>query len=286
MSEPSVFDVNADHFNEEVVQASHDRLVVVDFWAPWCGPCRTLGPILDRVTGEFGERVALAKVNVDENPELARAWSVQGIPAVKIFRDGKPVAEFVGARPEDEVRQTIKALVPSAADELSRQGDQLAQSGSPDHARARYADALTEAPGHIGATLGLARLEADAGQLQAAERLAAAVEEGVPQYEEAQGILARVRFALDCRSAGGLDEARKRAEAAPDDPDAGFDLGQCLAGEGEYEAALETLVAIVERDKGFRDGAAKDAMLKIFSIVGQGSDLANRFRPRLARALY
>jgi len=286
MGDLLVYDVAPGEFDEKVLDASGERVVVVDFWAQWCAPCRVLGPILEEVVRSFEGKAVLAKVNVDENPDVAQKWDIRGIPAVKVFRDGKVVADFVGARPKPDVRRLIESVLPSRADELVREGDRLAASGSTAEARDRYTEALQAEPDHAPAALRLAEIAADAGEFEEATRLASAVPEGDDRRDAAEALLARVGFAVESNRIGGLEQARKRAESAGDDLDARFQLAVCLAGAQEYKEALETLVGIVERNRNFRDGAAKEAMLRIFAIVGETSDLANEYRPRLARALY
>ncbi len=285
MSQPSlVFDANESDFEERVLRASAERAVVVDFWAPWCGPCRMLGPVLERVVESAGGALALAKVNVDENQALAARYGVQSIPAVKVFVNGQVATEFVGALPEEEVRRILSAAAPSDADKLVAQGDQLAAEGKTDEAEAAYRDALAKDPRHAAASLRLARIALDKGDAAEAKRLAEAAK--ADAREDAEAILARIEFLETCEQAGGLEAAQAAADAAADDPDKLYALGCCLAARGRYEDALETLLRSVQLDKDHRDAAAKKAMVQIFSLVGPKSDLANEYRSRLASALY
>ena len=281
-----VFEVGETAFEERVITASSARPVVVDFWAPWCAPCRMLSPVLEKVVASFGGTVVLAEVNVDEAPGLARQYGIRGIPAVKVFRQGKVVAEFVGARSEHDVREMLSRLVPSEADEMVASGRELASAGKLDEAEPLYREALTKQTDHSGALLGLAVIAMEKGDHEAAREAASRVEPGAAEHEEAEGILARLDFVRDCAERGGKETAERLLAEKPDDLDAVYDLASCLAAEEDYAGALDHFMRILERDKGYRAGAAKDAMLRIFSIVGKRSALAEEYRSGLARALY
>jgi len=281
-----VYDVGAGEFDRKVIAASSQATVVVDLWAPWCAPCRVLGPVLERVVQSMGGRVRLARVNIEENREIAARFGVQSIPAVKIFRDGKVVAEFVGALPEPQVRRIIEDVVPSAADELVAEGDRRLADGDRAGARRRYEKAMAGAPTHAGAALRLARLALEDGQAQEARRLASLVGEDADEHEEASALLARLDFAERCQAAGGLEACRKRAEQDPADLGAHYDLACCLAAQGDYGEAMEELLKIIAADKRYGDDLARKTMLRIFAIVGKRSPLADEYRDRLARLLY
>ncbi len=202
--EPIIFEVEPGEFDEKVVAASSRTTVVVDFWAPWCGPCRMLTPVLEGIVTSMGGRARLAKVNVDEHQEVAARFNVQGIPAVKVFRGGEVVAEFVGALPEAQVRRVLEKAIPSAGDELVEQADTLLGSGDREEARRRYRQVLDGEPRHYGAALRLARLALEDGQLEEARRLASLIGEDAEEHAEAAGLLARVGFLERCRDGGGL----------------------------------------------------------------------------------
>jgi len=286
----SVHDVSEAEFEERVIRASSERPVVVDFWAPWCAPCRMLAPVLGKAVESLCEEsegaVALAKVNVDEAPGLARRYGISGIPAVKIFRDGSVVAEFVGVRSEADIRQILSGVMPSETDEIVARANGLADAGQLDEAGTLYREALAKDEDHAGALLGLASVAMEKGDDETARDAASRIDEGSEEHGEAAAVLARLGFVSDCAAGGGPEAAQRALAESPDDPDAAYALASCLAVRGDYAQALEHLVGIVERDKGWRDGAAKDAMLRIFNIVGKRSELADEYRSRLARALY
>lgn len=281
-----IYDVSEADFEERVQRASSERPVVVDFWAPWCAPCRMLGPLLEKVVSSFGGRMVLAKLNVDEAQGLAARYGIRGIPAVKVFRSGEVAAEFVGLRPESEIREALSRLVPSEADNLAARGQELEGSGRPEEAEPLYRQALAEAPDHPGALLGLARLSIGRGDLDTARETAARVAEGTPGHEAAETLLARLDFMRDCAQRGGRDAAEKAAADHPDDLDALYGLAVCLAAEEKYEEALAAFLRVLEHDKHYSEDAAKNAMVRIFGVVGQRSPLADDYRSRLARVLY
>ncbi len=285
--EELVFDIkNEDDFERRVTAASSDRAVVVDFWAPWCAPCRLLGPALENVVRSLGGKAALAKVNVDENQGLAAKWNVRGIPAVKVFKSGKVVKELVGALPEAELRRELSRIIPSEADELVGEADRLAQEGNTRAAEDGYRKAIGVEPGHAAASVRLARIALEKSDVVAAKRLAESVGLSAPEREEAEGLLAVIGFAEECQKAGGRPAAEAQVKAQPDSLDARYRLACCLAAEKRYEEALGHFLAVVELDRHYNDDAAKKAMVRIFAIVGQRSRLADDYRERLTRMLY
>lgn len=281
-----VFDVSGEDFEEKVVQASTKATVVVDFWAQWCAPCLILGPVLESVVRSYSGKVLLARLNIEQYPELASPWGIQSIPAVKIFRDGKVVKEFIGALPESEVKRQIAAAVPSPADAMALEGVKLLEQGKVSEAEKRFRRALEDDAHQPLANLALAQILVDKGYLKQAREFASKVEPEAEGHEEASSLVSRLEFMQHCQDSGGAEATARRVGEDPNNPDVCYDHACCLASKGKYKEALEALLKTVQTDKHYRDGAAKDAMVKIFSLVGERSELAGRYRSRLTQALY
>jgi putative thioredoxin len=278
-------DVGDADFEHEVLERSDERPVVVDFWAPWCGPCRALGPILERLADEQAGAFVLARVNVDEAPGLAQAFQVRSIPAVRAIRERGLVGAFDGAQPESVVRQFLASVLPGEAERAAAEGQARLAAGDRAGAESAWEAALRLDPREPRALLGLGKLRAEAGDVEAALALLERIGPGTRQTEEAD----RVAALLRTRAAGpgaDEDELRRRLEAAPGDLATRLALGRLLAAQGRSEEALAELLEAVRRDPAFEDGAARRAMLDLFTALGPEHPLTHEYRSALARALF
>lgn len=272
-----VVDVTTADFDAEVIERSHETPVLVDFWAPWCGPCKMLGPVLEKLAVEYGGKFILAKANTEDHPELGSRYAVRSIPAVKLFHRGKVVGEFVGALPGTQVERFLKTHIPSEADELAASGLRNLEAGELATAREKLREATEIDPGHAAANLGLARVAL--AQREAALLLhhVEQVPASADEYDTAQRLAQAASFIAVCEEIGGIDQARAGLASDEGDLDARYALGCCLALDQQWESALEELLSAVQRNNKHRDGAAKKAMVAIFGIIGQKSDLADRY---------
>lgn len=282
---PTKIDVAPGQFDVAVLEESRRRPVVVDFWAPWCGPCRTLGPVLERLAAGAGGAWLLAKVNVDDDPEVAGRFQVQGIPAVKAFRHGAVAEEFVGAIPEPQVRRWLEKLVPSPADEAFAAAQKVLATGDAAAARGALEQVLALQSAHGPALAALAELDLKEG---ARERALARLDLISPDDAQKLGpAVAALRLRASAPASEDLGALRRRVEVQPGDAHARLSLGRALAAAGQYEPALGELLEVVRRVHRAEPGEeARRAMLELFEVVGSRSELADTYRTRLSRELY
>jgi putative thioredoxin len=259
-------------FDAEVVEASRTRPVVVDFWAPWCGPCHQVAPILERVAARHADDVDVVKVNVDEAPTVARRYGIRGIPAIKGYKNGAVAAELTGVQPEQVLERLFAALTPTVADRLVAQA---AEASGPEQERL-LREAVAAEPGHAGATLALARLLIAGGDAAEARVLLGRF----PGDAEARRLLAELSLA----EAADVDLDAVRAAAATGDHAAWLQLGRALAATGNHAEALPALIEAV-RDPEVRQ-EARATVLEVFALLGEGHELVRAWRPRLAAALF
>ena len=278
-------DVSDKDFQTRVIEASKKVPVLVDFWAPWCGPCRALGPVLEKLAAEYGGRFILAKVNSDENQSLARQYGVRGIPNVKAFANGELADEFTGALPETQVREFIDRLLPSPAEPLRQQALAAKARGETDATRKLLLQAIALDPRHEAARLDLVDLMIDAKDLDDAQRLLDEIAERARDALRVDAL--RARLQLVANSGSGTDRAslERKIAAEPADLEARFELANLLALHQDYGPAMEQLLEIVRRERGFRDDAARKTLINLFNLLGSDNALVREYRSRLAAAL-
>lgn len=272
----SVMDVSQADFPATVLEESRRRPVVVDFWAAWCGPCRVLGPTLERLAAEGGGAWLLAKVDVDENPALAQRYGVQGIPTVIAFRDGEAINRFTGAVPESQIRSFLDSIVPDELDLETAAAERAFDRGDLESAEQGFRSVLARDPAHLEAGVGLVTLLLDRDDPIAAREIL----ERLPKSDEVRRLEAVARM---WASPGDL--AALEASAAVGNVADRLALSRALASHGEYARAMQILVDIVG-ERGDHSEDARRTLLDLFEILGAEHRLVAEYRRKLASALF
>jgi putative thioredoxin len=287
-----VKDVTAASFKADVIAASARQPVLVDFWAPWCGPCKQLAPALEKAVADSGGKVKLVKMNIDDHPQIAGQLGIQSIPAVIAFDKGQPVDGFMGALPESQVRGFIERLVgplTAGADELIAQAQTVAAAGDATGAAELYSQVLTEDESNIKAIAGLAKLHVDSGDLEQAKGVLSLSPPPAPGRDPDPAIaavLAAIHVAEQAAELGDIAPLEKAVADDPGDNQARFDLALALNARGDRDAAADRLLEIIKRDRNWNEEAARKQLLQFFEAWGLMDPASVQARRKLSAVIF
>ena len=283
-------DATTQSFMKDVIEESRRQPVLVDFWAPWCGPCKQLTPVLEKTVRALKGKAKLVKMNIDEHPAIPGQMGIQSIPAVIAFINGKPADGFLGALPEGQVVAFLERLtkqeIGGEDKELLKEADAALAAGSPAGAAAIYAEILAETPDHLPALAGLARSYLETGEIDKAKLTLAQV----PEAKRSEAPVAAARAALEvaeqAAALGPIGELEKKVATNPLDHQARFDLALALNANGRRDEALDHLLEIVRRDRKWNDDGARKQLVQLFDAWGPADEATIAGRRRLSSILF
>ncbi|RLD12587.1 MAG: hypothetical protein DRI44_00155 [Chlamydiae bacterium] len=287
MENPTVNINNIAELNSVIEKAGKETLLIIDFWAPWCQPCKSLGPVLEAAVKKHVPKVQLVKIDIDQNKSLAAQFKIQSIPAVKFVLDGKIVADFVGAQPASIIEQYISKLLPEAVEEqnkLKLAEDEL-KAGNYKKAEEIFSEVLLNDPESSEAHLGLTKCYFVNKDVEKAREHFEKIND--PKFLKEKEDLENLIFILEeCEKSSGKDITAKKAMENPADLEANFKWACCLATDGDYTAAFEALLTIISRDRKFRKDSPRKILISLFNLLGDKNPLVTEYRQRLAKTLY
>lgn len=278
-------DVGQGDFDRLVLQQSHTRPVVADFWAAWCGPCKILMPLLARLAQDYQGKFFLAKIDTDKEQALATRYGIRSLPTVKIFKDGRVVDEFMGAQPEHAIRHLLDRHILRPSDALIDEAMAARSRGDASAAEALLTRAIETDPDRDRPKLHLARLLFESGRTEDGEKTLQGLSPAGRTDPEVVALRAKLEFVRLASVSRPPGELEKALAANPQDSEARYQLAARRVMEGAYEAALDQLLEIVRRDRKFRDDAARKAILAVFNILGGQGEIVTRYRKQLSMAL-
>lgn len=285
-----ILDITTADFMAEVIEESKSRPVLVDFWAPWCGPCKQLTPTLEKAVTKAGGKVRLAKMNIDEHPEVAGQMGVQSIPAVFAFVDGRPADGFMGAQGDAQVQAFIEKLIgpqgPTQADEMLALADQALSAGDVQSAAGLYAQVLQAEPDNTAAMAGMLKVYIAAGELETARQAIASLTDEMKADAAIKAAIASLELAEKAASLGNPAELKARLDANPDDHQTRFYLALVHNALNERDQAADALVEIVRRDRSWNEDAARKELLQLFEAWGVSDPASVAGRKKLSRVLF
>ena len=289
-AEGLIKDSDTANFAQDVIQASQEVPVIVDFWAPWCEPCKTLGPTIEKVVAASGGAVRLVKINVDENQQLATQLRVQSIPAVFAFHNGQPVDGFVGALPESQIREFVKRLTDrsggSPVDNALGEAQSAFEAEDFQGAGNIYAQILQADPGSTAAVAGLLQCLLRTDAIDQAQEIVDGLDDETRQAQEVATAIAALNLAREGANVGDLAPLMQKVQADPDDHASRLELANGLAASGQRQEAVDHLLEIVARDRMWNEEAARTRLLELFEAFGAMDEVSRGARIRLSAMLF
>jgi len=282
-------DSDTNNFSTDVIDQSTNIPVVVDFWAPWCGPCKQLSPTLDKLAREYGGKIQLVKINVDENQELATQMRVQSIPMVVAFRDGQPVDGFAGALPESQLRQFFEKLTGSEGSPIEQaleKASMMVANGDTQNAAEIYSQILAQDPINAASHAGVAKCLIEAEGIEKAQAYLKGLDADILNKEEVKSVLAAIDLEHASTDTEETDSLRQKLDTRPDDPQLRYDLAIALYGDGCSEEAINILVELVKTHKTWNEEAARAQLLKIFEALGHSDPITIEGRRKLSVVIF
>ncbi|MGE3770141.1 MAG: thioredoxin [Bdellovibrionales bacterium] len=291
-SNAAIIDGSTATFMEDVIQASVSAPVIVDFWAPWCGPCKTLTPLLERLVAAQNGKVKLVKIDIDKNQQLAAQMRVQSVPTVFAFFQGQPVDAFQGALPESQLKQFIEKLAKLGGGgtpdltPIYAEAAAALTAGQLDMAEAIYADIINAIPSEAVAQIGLLRVQLLRGNVENVKAVIADLPDDVKKHKDFPALQSAVELAEQSAAAGPLDDLQKAVAANPADNAKRFDLANAQFAAGDVEGAADNLFAIMKQQRDWNDDAARKQLLKICQTIGLEDPRSKAIRRRLSEIIF
>jgi len=281
---PFITEASLENFTEVVIQQSHECPVLVDFWADWCSPCKMLMPLLGKLVQDYNGAFRLVKVNSDQQQELAAQFGVRSLPTVKLFKDGKPIDEFMGALPENQIRTFLDKHMVNETDQHAVAAINLLQNGEIDAANKEFSAVFSASPQHVNSLLALASYTLGDKQYDLCQQYL----DKLPVTEQGNPEVVKLKAQLDISRASGdtdIDTLIQDVDSDPNNLSARLVLGNAYIAQQEIEKGLQQFLSIIQADRNFQDDAGRSAMLNTFNMLGSGDPLVRAYRGKLARVL-
>jgi putative thioredoxin len=283
---PHIIEITRENFQEIVIQGSAERPVLVDFWAEWCAPCRSLMPMLAKLADEYRGKFLLAKLNTEEQRELAARFGIRSLPTVKLFRNGEPVDEFMGALPEAQIRAFLERHIPREVDLLLNQADALLLQGDAAQASELLEQAKRMEPDYPRVLVSFARYQASLGELAEAERLLMELPLDEQMNPDVVSMLARIHFDRTAQESPPVAELQQTLERDPGNSEALYQLASHKIMDNDHAAALGLLFTLMQKDRQYGEDAGRKGILQVFEMLGNEGELVKHYRNRMFNALH